>query len=256
MEYTVQQLARLAGVSARTLRWYDKMGLLRPAREQNGYRTYTVREVDRLQQILFYRELGFELAQIPALLAQDGPDRLAALERQKQALADQLARTRQLIATVDKTIASIREDTPMTDKEKFEGFKREQVETNETKYGKEVRGAFGDKAMDDANRKMMGLSQQQYTEMTGLAEQINRLLAAAVAAGADPAGEEGRQIAQLHKQWLAYTWNFYTPEAHAALAEGYTADERFTAYYDTQACPGAAVFLRDAVKAFCAAAKE
>lgn len=252
MEYTVQQLAKLAGVSARTLRWYDKTGLLRPGREENGYRVYTVREVDRLQQILFYREMGFELARIGELLMQDEADRLAALLRQKQALTDRQRQIERLIATVDQTIASIKEDLPMTDKEKFEGFQKEQVEQNEKQYGAEVRAAYGDEAMDAANRKRMSLSQAQYTQMTELAETINRRLAAAVAAGADPAGDEGRQIAQLHKDWLLYTWNFYTPAAHAALAQGYVADERFTAYYDAAACPGAAVFLRDAVCAFCA----
>lgn len=251
MRYTVQQLADLAGVSARTLRWYDKVGLLCPTRAENGYRVYDEAATDRLQQILFYRALGFQLSEIKPLLKEAQSDRLAALCRQRQALQTQLHTTQKLIETVEKTITSIKEGIPMSDQEKFEGFKKQLVKENEQKYGAEVRQKYGDAAADDANRKMMGLSEADYARMSALGTEILTKLTDAVSQKADPAGETGTEIAQLHKQWLAYTWNFYAPEAHAALAEGYVADERFAAYYNENACPGAAAFLRDAIVAFC-----
>lgn len=251
MEYTVNSLAQLAGVSARTLRWYDKIGLLCPVRAQNDYRIYNSDSVDRLQQILIYREMGFELTEIKVLLKQSEGDRLAALCRQKAALEEQLNRTMRLIETVENTIISIKEEIPMSDKQKFEGFKKNLVKENEEKYGAEARQKYGDKAVDESNRKMMGLCEEEYAAMTELGKEIISRLGAALTAGERPDGEAGKTIAQMHKEWLCYTWNFYSPEAHVGLAEGYVADERFTAYYDESAGKGAAAFLRDAIVSFC-----
>lgn len=137
----------------------------------------------------------------------------------------------------------------MTDSEKFEGFKQKLVAENEAEYGAEARGKYGDTAVDASNAKLMGLSPEQYGEMQKLSARINAALAAAVRAGEAPDGPEGRRIAELHKQWLCFTWPKYTPKAHLGLAEMYVADERFTAYYDAET-PGCAAFLRDAVAAF------
>lgn len=248
-EYTVKALAQLAGVSSRTLRYYDRIGLLHPARTSaSGYRLYGAAEVDRLQQILFYRELELPLAQIRAILSSPDFDRRAALGRHLTALESRRARLDRLIETARATLAADKEGVPMMDKEKFEGFKQEQLARNEAAYGEEVRQRWGDEAMDASNRRFAGLSQEQYDAMQALAEEILSRLDAAVAAGADPAGEEGRAIARLHREWLGYTWPSYSAPAHLGLVQMYVADERFTAYYDARR-PGCAAFLRDAVTA-------
>lgn len=250
MEYTVKALAELAGVTPRTLRWYDQKGLLKPKRTtEAGYRLYGPEEVDRLQAILFYKELGLELEAVRKILDAPGFDRVAALQSHLAELESRRRRLDALILTVEKTIDEAKGGTPMSDKEKFEAFKRRAVEANEEQYGKEVREKYGEGAIDGANRKFLSMTEEEHGEWKALEAEILSALAAAVCTGEDPAGAEGRRIAELHRRWLSYTWTAYTPQAHRGVAELYTADERFTAYYD-QELPGCAAFLRQAVRAY------
>lgn len=250
MEYTVQKLARLAGVSARTLRYYDEIGLLKPARvSQNGYRIYGAREVDTLQQILFYRALGLELDAISAALHAPDFDRLSALREHLAALNERRKTLDTLIETVTKTIAQSEGGNKMSDSEKFQGFKQGLIDKNEETYGAEARRKYGDDAVNQSNAKLMGLTESQYHEMEALGARMKSELGRAVREGLAPDSADGLAIAQLHRRWLGYTWNFYTPEAHAGLAQGYVADARFTAYYDDEVA-GCAQFLCDAVAAY------
>lgn len=250
MEYTVKALAELSGVTPRTLRWYDAQGLLKPGRAtEAGYRLYGPAEVARLQQILFYRELGLELSAIRAALDDPKFDRQAALQSHLAALEDRRARLDALILTVSKTIAETKGGQLMSDKEKFEGFKREALAENEAKYGRESREKYGEEAVEASSKRFANLTEEQYGIMTAMGEELQAKLETAVRAGLDPAGAEGAAIAALHRDWLSFTWDRYTPEAHAGLAELYVADERFTAHYD-KAVPGCARFLRDAIAAY------
>lgn len=246
MEYTVQKLARLAGVSTRTLRYYDEIDILKPARiNSSGYRIYGRVEVDRLQQILFYRELGLPLEQIKAIMTSPAFDGVVALQEHREQLIDRRRQLDVLISNVDKTIARHEGRVSMTDQEKFEGFKQKWIDDNEQKYGKEIREKYGDEKVDRSNAKLRGMSQKQHEEAERLAEEILRSLAEAYTTG-DPASEAAQQAARLHKQWLCYYWSEYSKEAHAGLAQMYVDDERFKAYYDEHQ-PGTAQFLRDAI---------
>ena len=243
MEYTVKALAELAGVTPRTLRWYDQKGLLKPRRTtEAGYRIYGPGEVDRLQAILFYKELGLELEAVREILDAPGFDRVAALEARRRRLDA-------LILTVEKTIEEAKGGTHMSDKEKFEAFKRRAVEANEEQYGKEIREQYGPEAVEASNARLLSMTEEEHGQWKALEAEILSALAAAVRAGEDPAGPEGRRIAELHRRWLCRAWDKYTPQAHRGVAELYTADQRFTAYYD-QEVPGCAAFLRDAVQAY------
>lgn len=250
MEYTVKALAELAGVTPRTLRWYDQKGLLKPRRTtEAGYRLYGPREVDRLQDILFYRELGLELGAVREILDAPDFDRLAALRSHLAALEARRQRLDALILTVEKTIDEAEGGRPMSDREKFEAFKRRAVEANEEQYGKEIREKYGQEAVDGSNRKFLSMTEEEHGQWKALEAEILSALAAAVRSGEDPAGPEGRRIAELHRRWLCCTWDKYTPQAHRGVAELYTADERFTAYYDREV-PGCAAFLRRAIRAY------
>ncbi|TFE00528.1 MerR family transcriptional regulator [Jeotgalibacillus salarius] len=246
MEYTVHQLAKLSGVSGRTLRYYDEIGLLKPARmSSSGYRIYGGKEVDLLQQILFYRELDVSLEEITKIIHHPDFDLVPALQQHIQKLQDKHARLEQIISTVQKTIESKGGGISMSDHEKFEGFKQKMIDENEEKYGKEVRDKYGDQLMDDSNAKMMGLSEADYVRMNDIEKSFISELKKAYETG-DPASAEAQKAVDLHRKWLAFTWPKYSKEAHAGLADMYVSDERFTAYYD-QHIKGLTVFLRDAI---------
>lgn len=246
MEYTVQKLATLAGVSARTLRYYDEIGILKPARiNSSGYRIYGQKEVDKLQQILFYRELDIDLDSIKDIVVSPSFDGAKALKEHRDKLLERREQLNKLIENVDKTIASTEGRIKMSNKEKFEGFKQNMIDENEKKYGKEIREKYGNDTVNKSNAKIKNMSQEEYDEITKLTEEVNTTLAEAFKTG-DPAGELAQKAADLHKKWLMFYWNEYTKEAHAGLGQMYVDDERFTAYYDKEQ-PGTAEFLRDAI---------
>lgn len=135
----------------------------------------------------------------------------------------------------------------MKDKMEFEAFKKQGVEENEKTYGREARERYGDKAVDEANQKMLGLSEAEYQRFKELEEEVLCCLEAAVTNEIFPESEEGKRIVQLHKEWLGFTWKQYSPQAHKGLAEMYLADERFMAYYD-RTVSGCTKFLVEAVR--------
>lgn len=246
MEYTVQKLGRLAGISTRTLRYYDEIGILKPARiNSSGYRIYGKEEVDRLQQILFYRELGVSLDSIKNIITSPSFDGVEALREHREKLLEKRKQLDLLIANVDKTINLTEGGIKMSDQEKFEGFKQKMIDDNEKKYGKEIRKKYGNDVIDKSNKMIKGMTEEQYKQFEELGETVIDTLKAAFATG-DPAGELAQKAADLHRQWLNYYWDHYTKEAHAGLAQMYVDDERFTAYYDKDQ-PGTAAFLRDAI---------
>lgn len=246
MEYTVQKLGRLAGISTRTLRYYDEIGILKPARmNSSGYRIYGQAEVDRLQQILFYRELGVSLESIKEIVTAPSFNGAKALKEHREQLLDKRKQLDLLISNVEKTIALTGGRMTMSDKEKFEGFKQKIIDDNEKKYGKEIREKYGDDTVNKSNEKLKNMTQAEHEEVTRLANEVTATLAEAFKNG-DPASETAQKAADLHKQWLIYYWSEYSKEAHAGLAQMYVDDERFKAHYDEKQ-PGTAEFLRDAI---------
>ncbi|QGQ46567.1 MerR family transcriptional regulator [Metabacillus sediminilitoris] len=246
MEYTVQKLGNLAGVSTRTLRYYDEIGILKPARiNSSGYRIYGTAEVNRLQQILFYRELGVDLESIKKIVTAPSFDGTSALKEHREKLLAKREQLDRLIANVDKTIAATEGRMTMSNQEKFEGFKQKMIDENEKKYGEEIRAKYGNDQVDKSNQKFKNMTQEQYEEVEKLSEELMETLKEALATG-NPAGEIAQRAADLHRKWLCFYWDSYSKEAHAGLAQMYVDDERFTAYYD-HISPGSAEFLRDAI---------
>lgn len=246
MEYTVQRLARLTGVSPRTLRYYDEIGLLKPGRiSSSGYRIYGQPEVDMLQQILFYRELGLALDRIREIVTDPGFDKMAALQKHRQDLCQQRRRLDDLIATVEATMAAYEGGYMMKNEDKFAAFKKQLVDANEQEYGDEIRSRYGSQAVEASNRKVLDMSPEKYDEAGKLSEKLQVTLAEAFLTK-DPGGKLAQEAADLHRQWLGFFWDKYSPAAHMGLAQMYVDDERFTAYYDAEH-PGTAAFLRDAV---------
>ncbi len=246
MEYTVQKLSKLAGVSSRTLRYYDEIGILKPARtSSSGYRIYGKKEVDLLQQIMFYRELGVNLDTIKELVTSKDFDEEKALKVHLKKLLEQRKQLDLLIANVKKTMEYKKGIISMSDKEKFDGFKKRIVEENEAKYGTEIREKYGEEAVNQSNQKLLHMTNEEYLKFEQLGKDIQETLEEAFATG-NPGGELSQKAARLHREWLSCTWGSYSKEAHAGVAQMYVEDERFTAYYDKNQ-PGLAAFLRDAI---------
>ena len=248
MEYSIQELSRMAGISTRTLRYYDETGLLKPSRvTQAGYRYYSTPEVDRLQQILYYRERGFQLHTIQKILQDRDFDKLRAMEDHLLALKQRQAETAALIRTVEQTIRHMKGECQMADREKFKALKKSLVQGNEIKFGAEARAKYGDAQVDAASKNMMGLSEEDFARWQALEQQILQELEQAVEAGLPVHSEKGREIAQLHRDWLRFTVPGYTPAQHKGIAALYVADQRFRQYYDRR-IPGCAQWLSDAVQ--------
>ncbi|QNM05000.1 MerR family transcriptional regulator [Qiania dongpingensis] len=248
MEYNTHELSRLAGISARTLRYYDEIGLLRPCRTaESGYRFYGEKEVELLQQILFYRERGLELGTIQEIICQPDFDILEALDGHLSALIQQKERLDTLIQTVKLTIATMKGESKMDDTMKFEAFKNDLVDKNEQTYGKEIREKYGDEEVNSYNQKILGLSEKEYEQFRDLETAIRKRLEEAVRSGIKPESEAGRETAFLHRDWLSYTWKKYSPRMHKSLTDMYVLDERFKDYYDREV-KGCADFLMRAVK--------
>lgn len=257
--YTPAQLARISGVSVHTLHHYDQIGLLVPARRENGYRVYRSDDVDRLQQILIYRGLGIELSEIATLLNATPKDQADAMRRHLSDLHRKRHEIDHLIHTVESTIDHLEGRMEMkaqapskanAEKHKFESLKRQAIEENEHVYGEEARAKYGDKTVDAANEKLLHMDQREWTDVNQLGEDILQQLSSAMELG-DPAGDAARKLVQMHATWLRAFWpdGIYCAQAHRNMADMYVADERFTAYYDEPCGESAARFLRDAVYA-------
>ncbi len=246
MEYTIKELSKLANISRRTLRFYDEIGLLKPHKiNSSGYRIYGSDEVDRLQIILFYRELGFELKNIKKIIDNTEFDPLKALKDQLQKLEMSKHKLEILIDNVKNTILNKEGMINMSDEQKFIGFKEKMIEENENKYGDEIRKKYGDEEINYSNQKLKNMTKEEYDKIQKLSLMINEKLKIAFKNG-DPQCDIAQEVCRLHKEWLTFYWKSYSKEAHKELAQMYVNDERFKKYYDSIEV-GCAEFLRDSI---------
>ncbi len=250
MQYQIRELSKIACISTRTLRYYDEIGLLKPSFNTSGYRVYEKKDVDMLQQILFYKELGFDLKRIKEIISNPEFEILSALQQHLKLLDAKKQRLDTLILNVKKSAAEKKGELKMLDKEKFEGFKRTLIDENEEKYGPEIRRKYGDETINRSNDRLMKMSKAQYDHTAFLEKEILRLLHEAYPSG-DPSCVPAQKAAELHREWLTAWWGFYDPASHTALAQMYVEDERFKGYYDKEQ-PGTAAFLRDAIYIYAA----
>jgi MerR family transcriptional regulator, thiopeptide resistance regulator len=197
MEYTVKQMAGLAGISVRTLHFYDRKGLLKPrGYEANGYRKYGQKEILRLQQIMFFRELDFKLVEIKNIIDKPGFDISQALRDHRRLLEGKITRYRQLIKTVDSTLLKIKGEQEMKEKEYYTGFSREQQE----KYKQEIRQKYGSKALDESDARTKNWSKADFESTNKESEDIFSAIKENMPRGFDSPAVQA-QIKQLHN-WL------------------------------------------------------
>ncbi|MBL1227175.1 MerR family transcriptional regulator [Enterococcus sp. BWR-S5] len=250
MEYTINKLAQLSGVSTRTLRYYDEIDLLKPARvNSSGYRIYGQSEVDRLQQILFYRSLDMKLDTIKGVLANKEFNFETALKQHYQELIKKREQIDQLLLTVEKTLSYQKGEIRMSDTEKFAAFKNEKLAENEEKYGHEIREKYGKETIEASNKKWSNMSEADFKAMTQTEEELFTALKELVLTN-DLHSDTAKTVYEKHKEWLSYTWPSYSAEAHRGLADMYAADERFAAYYNERDGKNSAELLCQAIKQY------
>ncbi len=242
--YTVKQVSKMAGVSPRTLYYYDQIGLIRPsAREENGYRRYTENSLLRLQQVLYYRELGFSLKEIQSILDRPEFDLLAALEEHRRSLQKRQAQLGRLIDTVDRTISYLKGMSTMDSQELFTGFSEEQ----QKKYEEEAAQKYGREKVEESSRRWSSYSPEERKRILKEGGQIYLDIAAAMPLGpASPQAQGG--IARWH-QHMRY---FYEPDKEVLLGLGdaYNDDPAFAAFFE-RIHPDLNRFMREAIQIYC-----
>ncbi len=239
--FTIKQLSKMAGVTPRTLHYYDEIGLLKPSRVgENGYRYYGEEALLQLQQILLYRELDLPLEDIKRILGRRDFDVLSALEQHRGELARRIQRLERLIGTVEDTILHLKGKKEMSKKQYFEGFSEEQ----QAEYEKEALQMY-----DPATVKASSKRWKAYTpaEKQAIGEESNAALEALLEAM--PAGPGSLQAQAAVARWRRYLDYFWTPNdaQFLGLADLYNDDPRFKANFD-KVDPGLAAFLREAIR--------
>lgn len=232
----VKEVADLVGISVRTLHHYDAIGLLHPDTvTEAGYRKYSEKNLETVQQILFFKELGFSLRKIKEIIQDPFFDRLEALELQRQMIRKKRKRLDTILETIDKTISHEKGESEMTNKEKFAGF-----DFSKNPYEEEARKRWGDKVVNDAKEKTA--NQDFEAQFNSIYRELAEIRHEAPTSDIAQKGIE---------KWfnMLNTMGNYSLDAFKELGEMYVADERFTNNID-QFGEGLAVFMRDAMNVY------
>ena len=243
---SIKQLAQLAGVSVRTLHYYDQIGLLVPQRNrENNYRFYTHQSLLQLQQIMFYREMEFGLEEIAAIVNRPDFDQVRALEAHHEALTDKAKRLQTLLETIERTINNLKGKNAMSQTQYFTGFSDEQ----QAEYEKQAAELWDPEVVHESNRKWRQMSQAEKDALMANGERITTDLFHAM-----PKGASDPEVQKLVAEWHSHLGSFYdcSVEILLGLRHLYVEDSRFKAFYD-RIHPDLANFLYDAIKVYCAA---
>jgi DNA-binding transcriptional MerR regulator len=246
VSYSVGQVAELATVTVRTLHHYDQIGLLSPSeRSTAGYRRYSEPDLERLQRILFYRELGFSLETIANILDDPGADAAEHLRRQYKLLTEQLVRVQAMVAAVESAMEARKMGISLTPEEQFEVF----GEFTPADHAEEAEQRWGDTdAWKESQRRTAAYTKEDWLRIKADGDALSRRLAAAFTSGVAADSEAGMDLAEEHRQGISQTFYDCTYEAHRGLGDMYLADDRFARNYEPLA-PGLTQWLRDAIHA-------
>ncbi|MFF0722764.1 MerR family transcriptional regulator [Micromonospora sp. NPDC003816] len=246
MAYRVGEVARLAGVTVRTLHHYDEIGLLSPSgRSGAGYRSYSDADLERLQVIRYYRELGFPLEEIAAILDDPASDPEAHLRRQHELLTVRIKRLQEMVAAIEFAMEASKLDIRLTPQERFEVFgdfdPEAHAEEAEQRWG-------GTEAYRESNRRVSRYTKEDWARIKAESEDWGRRTVALMESGAPADGPDARELAEEHRRQISQSFYECSYEMHTCLADMYLADERFTAHYEAIA-PGLTAYLAEAIHA-------
>lgn len=250
MLYKVKEVADLVGVSVRTLHYYDQIGLLEPESvSPAGYRLYDDKDLERLQQVLFFKELGFSLQETGEILGSPGFDKKQALIKHKELLVKKMNRLEKIITSVEETIESINGGVKMNNSEMFKAFDMSEIESNKEKYAEEVRQKYGDSsAYKESMKKTAKYSKDDWAVIMKKFDEIYKKVIEHMDKG--PADRDVQIVIAELRQHITDNYYNCTPEIFRGLGDLYVEDERFTANIDKNK-PGLAKFLREAMHIYC-----
>lgn len=239
----ISEVAKLTGITVRTLHYYDEIGLLKPSEiTEAGYRLYSREDLEILQQMLFFRELDFPLSQIKEIMNNPNYDKEEALKKQKELLIQQRQRIEGLIKLIEKRIEG---DNNMS----FKEFDMNEIEENKKKYAKEVKERWGtSKAYEESEKKTSSYNKEKWGDINQETSEIFKGFAEL--RNSDPGSEE---VQELVRRWQKYiTDNFYTctNEILSGLGLMYVEDERFKENLDKNG-EGTAKLMAEAIKIYC-----
>lgn len=243
-------ISEITGVSVRTLHHYDAIGLLCPVRNcENGYREYTDEDIDKLQQILFFKECGFSLQKIKELLNRPDFDRAEAFALQKKYLLHEKKRIDTMLKTLEASLGNMKGEISMSQKDKFNGF-----DFTKNPYEEEARQLWGDAAVDKSKYHINSLSDK---EKSSLANDMDSLFSSLAKVREEQPNSKTAQeeIGKMYNYFNSNLGYHYTPEAFAGLGQMYVDDERFTKNIDKYG-DGLSKFLAEAMKIYAQNLKE
>ena len=246
MPRKIREVARLAGISVRTLHHYDEIGLVRPStRSAAGYRLYESADLDRLQQVLFFRELDFPLEEIERILNDPKFDVAAALRMQRHLLSERADRTAALIRAVDTALRTLEGGKTMTDEDRFAGL----GDFDPGKYETEAQDRWGQTdAYRESARRTARYTPRDWAQIKAEGDEIFRALATLAAADQPAIGPAAMAVAERHRQHIEQWFYACPPSLHRGLGELYVQDERFAANIDRYH-PGLSAYAREAWQA-------
>jgi DNA-binding transcriptional MerR regulator len=253
--WKVSELAELAHVTVRALHHYDEIGLLVPSeRTEAGYRLYSEGDLERLYQILLYRELGFSLEAIAQVIDGAALARRAALRAQRDLLVEGRRRTDAVIRAVDRLLEFVEKEEKMSSEEIMDGFDAfadapDGVRAHQEKYGREAKERWGDTdTYRESMRRTRSYTKADWTKIQKEGKRTESRMAELLATGADPEGAEAMAGAEAMRQHITRWFYPCSYGMHAGLADMYEADLRFTAHYEKRA-RGLAGFVAQAIRA-------
>ncbi|WP_429970617.1 MerR family transcriptional regulator [Fructilactobacillus sp. Tb1] len=235
-KYTVAQLAKISGVSPRTIRYYDKVNLLKPSEiEENGYRKYDKAQLDKLQQILYFKNFGFKLEKIKAIINSSDYDVVNSLKIQQQMVEREIIEQQKLLKNLKKAVKYYKGEINMTDDEKFTVLKNNKIKENEINYGEELRKNYRETEIQGSINTFNNLTKEQYEGVNKMEKEMITNLDEINESNLSLDSNLAKRVFKQHQKWLMTFNQNYNSQYHLAMAELYSNDNRFKEHYNEQA---------------------
>ncbi|MBT2662636.1 MerR family transcriptional regulator [Bacillus sp. ISL-45] len=247
--YKVKEVAELTGVSVRTLHHYDRIGLLKPeALTYAGYRLYSEGNLERLQQIIVFKEMDFSLQEIKEIIERPEFNRKENLKKHRELLLAKKKRLEEMILTVKRTIDSIEGGYQMADRDMFKGFNMKEIEEHQKKYSEEAKKKYDKETVENVEKRTAGYSAEDWAEIQSKTDEIYKQLIARM-----DQGPEAQEVQQAVADWRQFITDHYydcTLDIYRGLGDLYVADPRFTKNIDKHQ-QGLAAFFKEAIHFYC-----